>query len=148
MALLAGSPASRLHNGRAACPLHLGAGGRRLPHGKRAADAGRHHRHAAVPPDGPGPGSLDNQPNHLGAGGDSLARRSDTATAFSIPAAQLHFLVRSNNQSSVAAASFTVRGLRHGPECLRLEHRARLHPHAAGTLLLQLPVPATQPPTS
>ena len=50
-----------------------------------------------------------------------------------------NFLVRSNSQSSVASASFTV-GLRHDPERVRLEHRAHLRadagettPSAAGT---------------
>ena len=53
-----------------------------------------------------------------------------------------NFLVRSNSQSSVTSASFTVRlpagGLRHDPERLRLEHRAHLHADAGETL----PVPA------
>ena len=49
----------------------------RLPHSKRAghADAGRHRGRAAGLPDGPGPGRLHNQPNHLGAGGVPLSRR-------------------------------------------------------------------------
>ena len=49
----------------------------RLPHGERAghADAGRHRGRAAGLPDGPGPGRLHNQPNHLGAGGVPLSRR-------------------------------------------------------------------------
>ena len=37
--------------------------------------------------DGPGPGRLYNQPNHLGAGGVPLSRDQDTATASSIAAA-------------------------------------------------------------
>ena len=68
------------HHGRAAGLLHRGASGRavgRLPHGERAghADAGRHRGRAAGLPDGPGPGRLHNQPNHLGAGGVPLSRR-------------------------------------------------------------------------
>ena len=35
-----------------------------------------------------------------------------------------------------------LQGLRHDPECLRLEHRAHLHADAGETLLLRLPVPA------
>ena len=48
-----------------------------LPHGERAghADAGRHRGRSAGLPDGPGPGRLHNQPNHLGAGGVPLSRR-------------------------------------------------------------------------
>ena len=69
------------HLGRAAGLLHLGAGRRpvgRLPHGKRAghADAGRHRGRAAGLQDGPGPGRVHNQPNHLSAGGVPLGRRS------------------------------------------------------------------------
>ena len=51
----------------------LGAGSRavgRLPHGKRAGHAG-----AAGLQDGPGPGRVHNQPNHLGAGGVPFSRR-------------------------------------------------------------------------
>ena len=74
----AGRGDNQRHHGRAAGLLHLGAGRRavgRLPHGKRAghADAGR--RRAAGLPDGPGPGRLHNQPNHLGAGGVPFSRR-------------------------------------------------------------------------
>ena len=49
----------------------------RLPHGKRAghADAGGHRGRAAGLPDGPGPGRVHHQPNHLGAGGVPLSRR-------------------------------------------------------------------------
>ena len=49
----------------------------RLPRGKRAghANAGRHRGRAAGLPDGPGPGRLHNQPNHLGAGGVPFSRR-------------------------------------------------------------------------
>ena len=49
----------------------------RLPHGERAghADAGGHHGRAAGLPDGPGPGRVHNQPNHLGAGGVPFSRR-------------------------------------------------------------------------
>ena len=43
----------------------------RLPH----ADAGRRRGRAAGLPDGPGPGRLHNQPNHLGAGGVPFSRR-------------------------------------------------------------------------
>ena len=48
-----------------------------VPHGERAghADAGRHRGRAAGLPDGPGPGRLHNQPNHLGAGGVPFGRR-------------------------------------------------------------------------
>ena len=53
-----------------------------------------------------------------------------------------NFLVRSNSQSSVASASFTVGGFRHDPERLCLEHRAHLHADAGETLLLRLPVQA------
>ena len=55
-----------------------------------------------------------------------------------------NFLVRSNSQSSVTSASFTVPagGLRHDPERPRLEHRAHLHTDAGETLLLRLPVQA------
>ena len=68
------------HHGRAAGLLHRGASGRavgRLPHGERAghADAGRHRGRAAGLPDGPGPGRVHHQPNHLGAGGAPLSRR-------------------------------------------------------------------------
>ena len=68
------------HHSSAAGLLHLGAGRRavgRLPHSKRAghADAGCHRGRAAGLPDGPGPGRLHNQPNHLGAGGVPLSRR-------------------------------------------------------------------------
>ena len=70
----------RRHHGRTAGLLHLLTSGRavgRLPHGERAghADAGRHHGRAAGLPDGPGPGRVHNQPNHLGAGGVPLSRR-------------------------------------------------------------------------
>ena len=70
----AGRGDGRRHHGRAAGLLHLLTSGRavgRLPHGKRAghADAGRHHGRAAGLPDGPRPGRLHHQPNHLGAGG-------------------------------------------------------------------------------
>ena len=70
----------RRHIDCAAGLLHLDASGRpvgRLPRGKRAGhtDAGRHRRRAAGLPDGPGPGRLHNQPNHLGAGGVPLGRR-------------------------------------------------------------------------
>ena len=63
----------------AALLLHLGAGRRavgRLPHSKRTghADAGR----AAGLPDGPGPGRVHNQPNHLAY---RSAADQDTATA-------------------------------------------------------------------
>ena len=45
--------------------------------GKRAGhtDAGSHHGRAAGLPDGPGPGRLHDQPDHLGAGGVSLGCR-------------------------------------------------------------------------
>ena len=48
-----------------------------LPHGERAGhtDAGGHRGRAAGLPDGPGPGRVHNQPNHLGAGGVPLSRR-------------------------------------------------------------------------
>ena len=36
---------------------------------------GRHRGRAAGLPDGPGPGRLHNQPNHLGAGGVPFGRR-------------------------------------------------------------------------
>ena len=39
------------------------------------ADAGRHHGRAAGLPDGPGPGRVHNQPNHLGAAYRSAADR-------------------------------------------------------------------------
>ena len=55
------------------------------------ADAGRHHGRAAGLPDGPGPGRLHHQPNHLRAGGVPLGRRQDTATASSIAAALLSY---------------------------------------------------------
>ena len=60
--------------------LHRSASGRavgRLPHGERAghADASRHHGRAAGLPDGPGPGRVHNQPNHLGARGVPFSRR-------------------------------------------------------------------------
>ena len=60
--------------------LHLLTSGRavgRLPHGERAghADAGGHRGRAAGLPDGPGPGRVHHQPNHLGAGGVPLSRR-------------------------------------------------------------------------
>ena len=76
----AGRGDDRRHRSSAAGLLHLGAGRRavgRLPHGKRAghADAGRHRGRAAGLPDGPGPGRVHNQPNHLGAGGVPLGRR-------------------------------------------------------------------------
>ena len=76
----AGRGDDQRHHGRAAGLLHRGASGRavgRLPHGERAghADAGRHRGRAAGLPDGPGPGRLHNQPNHLGAGGVPLSRR-------------------------------------------------------------------------
>ena len=66
--------------GCAAALLHLGASGRpvgRLPHGERAghADAGSHRGRAAGLPDGPGPGRVHDQPDHLGAGGVPLGRR-------------------------------------------------------------------------
>ena len=55
-----------------------------------------------------------------------------------------NFLVRSNSQSSVASASFTVEGfqLEGYAMTLRLEHCAHLHPGAGETLLFRLPVPA------
>ena len=43
-------------------------------HGERA-DASRHHGRAAGLPDGPGPGRVHNQPNHLSAGGAPFSRR-------------------------------------------------------------------------
>ena len=48
----------------------------RLPHGERAghADAGGHRGRAAGLPDGPGPGRVHHQPNHLGAGGVPFGR--------------------------------------------------------------------------
>ena len=76
----AGRRDDRRHLGCAAGLLHLGASGRavgRLPDGERAghADAGRHRGRAAGLPDGPGPGRVHNQPNHLGAGVVPLSRR-------------------------------------------------------------------------
>ena len=76
----AGHGDDQRHHGRAAGLLHLLTSGRpvgRLPHGRGAghADAGRHRGSAAGPPDGPGPGRVRNQPNHLGAGGVPLSRR-------------------------------------------------------------------------
>ena len=75
----AGRGDDQRHHGRAAGLLHRGASGRavgRLPHSKRAghADAGRHHGRAAGLPDGPGPGRVHHQPNHLGAGGVPFGR--------------------------------------------------------------------------
>ena len=58
-----------------------------------------------------------------------------------------NFLVRSNSQSSVASASFTVGGFQLEGYAMtlsafRLEHCAHLHPGAGETLLFRLPVPA------
>ena len=58
-----------------------------------------------------------------------------------------NFLVRSNSQSSVASASFTVGGFQLEGyamtlSALRLEHRPHLHADAGETLLLRLPEPA------
>ena len=80
------------HHGRAAGLLHLLTSGRavgRLPHGERAehADAGGHRGRAAGLPDGPGPGRVHHQPNHLAL--DRSAADQDTATASSIAAALL-----------------------------------------------------------
>ena len=64
----AGRGDDQRHHRRTACLLHLGAGRRtvgRLPHRGRAAGL----------PDGPGPGRVHNQPNHLGAGGVPFSRR-------------------------------------------------------------------------
>ena len=76
----AGRGDDQRHHGRTADLLHRGASGRavgRLPHGERAghADAGGHRGRTAGLPDGPGPGRLHHQPNHLGAGGVPLRRR-------------------------------------------------------------------------
>ena len=76
----AGRGDGRRHHGRAAGLLHLLTSRRavgRLPRGKRAghADAGGHRGRAAGLPDGPGPGRVHHQPNHLGAGGVPLSRR-------------------------------------------------------------------------
>ena len=84
------------HHSRAAGLLHLLTSGRpvgRLPHGKRTgrAGAGGHRGRAAGLPDGPGPGRVHNQPNHLGAGGVPSAADQDTATALSIAAALLSY---------------------------------------------------------
>ena len=76
----AGRRDGQRHHGRAAGLLHLLTSRRavgRLPHGERAgyADAGGHRGRAAGLQDGPGPGRVHNQPNHLGAGGVPLSRR-------------------------------------------------------------------------
>ena len=55
------------------------------------ADAGRHRGRAVGLPDGPGPGRLHNQPNHLGAGAYRSAADQDTATTSSIAAALLSY---------------------------------------------------------
>ena len=64
-----------------------GVGSRKSP------DAGRHRGRAAGLPDGPGPGRLHDQPDHLGAGGVPLSRRpghGDGLEHRSRPAQLLH----------------------------------------------------------
>ena len=149
----AGRGDDQRHHGRAAGLLHRGASGRavgRLPHGERAghADAGRHRGRAAGLPDGPGPGRVHHQPNHLGAGGVPLSRRpghGDGLEHRRRPAQLLHHRTsrrppcgqaRSHGGGLCAADSSALSGRRRGRRGGGRHRRADPGPH--GRLAVKL----------
>ena len=149
----AGCGDDQRHHGRTAGLLHLLTSGRpvgRLLHGRGAghADTGGHRGRAAGLQDGPGPGRLHNQPNHLGAGGVPLSRRPGYGDGLEHCSRAAHLLhhrtsrrppcrqARSHGGSLGPANSSALSGRRRGRRGGGRHRRADPGPHGRLTVKL------------